>query len=211
MVYYSLLFGSITNIFDYLTSPIITYGMGIIIYLLLDMNKNNRSLKEKIMEVLKLGFLWLAGYGLTWISKWILTDVIYGKHIISSAIGEIFFRLGNTINYGYDETFKITPLLSLFRNIIQIIIPFATLININIIISIVSYKKIDKEKLYNLLPFAIISILPVMKYIIVVNQSYQHAIFTYRELFLTILSMLLYGYFVIDKKSLKEKKRSDES
>ncbi len=58
--------GSITNFVDFLTNPIIVYGIPIIVYLLLLQTKQRIRVKETILIYLKTSLAWGIGYALTW-------------------------------------------------------------------------------------------------------------------------------------------------
>ena len=184
--------------------------MGIIIYLLLDMEKS-RSLKEKVIAIVKYGTLWVLGYGLTWGTKWILTDIFYGKSIVSTSIGEIFFRLGNTIDHGYKEGYEVNAFLAVCENLKQISIPIFAIIILSIIAIFACILKNRnnteniKNKVKDIVQLVIILFLPFFRYILLVNQSYQHAVFTYREMFFTVLSMLICIYQLLYNKEEERK------
>lgn len=173
--------GSITNFMDLLTTPILTYAIPLIIYFLLE-NKNKEKTPKEIMKlIIKSGIAWGLGYLLTWVAKWIIVDSVYDRNIIQNAIAQIQYR-GLDINYRYLET--------VWRNCkgygsIEFPI-FMYLIFYNIVL--VTYYTIKKEKNTNILFYVIVSALPFIWYFVVRQHSYQHAIFTHRILYITVLA-----------------------
>ncbi len=78
--------GMLTNFFDFLTVPILTYGVPLIIYFLLQQKNRDLTFKETIIIFLKTGISWILGYAGTWIAKWILMDLIYDRNLLETAI-----------------------------------------------------------------------------------------------------------------------------
>lgn len=183
--------GMITNFFDFLTVPLVTLAMPLIIYfVLIKRTEESIEIKTKIFDIIKFSFLWGIGYGLTWFMKWLLVDLIFDKNMIITSIKQVLYRSAgakyfNTLkvisqNYNYIAI----PL------ILSILITYSV-INLKIIISKnIAYnfkENIEIKKILNhLLPYIIIAIMPFAWYLILQNHSYYHAFFTYRNLFITV-------------------------
>ena len=94
---YGLLFfiiGSITNYIDLLTAPVVTLGIPATIYFLLLQEKESKiSLKNYVIEILKVGAFWTLGYAITWGIKWVLVEIIFDKNIISQSIEQALYRI----------------------------------------------------------------------------------------------------------------------
>lgn len=72
--------GMLTNFFDFLTVPMVTYAIPLTLYFLLKRRENNElNAKKIIIDIIKYGALWGIGYGATWFTKWALTDILFGK------------------------------------------------------------------------------------------------------------------------------------
>ena len=84
--------GSFTSFVDLFTTPLIALGIPLLVYFLLKQKNEETSVKEQIIDLIKLSILWGLGYGLTWFAKWALVDIIYGRGIIKNAIEQIVFR-----------------------------------------------------------------------------------------------------------------------
>ena len=83
--------GSVTSFIDLLTTPLVTLGIPIIVYLLL-IQKNGKNLKECLIELVKICLMWGIGYGLTWATKWILVQLMYNRPIIQNALTQAQVR-----------------------------------------------------------------------------------------------------------------------
>ena len=140
-----------------------------------------------IIDIIKYGTLWGIGYGATWFTKWALTDILFGKNIISTALMQVSYR-----SNGY-KTYNVLKVIG--RNMIYIISQLLVNVIITILLAklyeIIKMKKVEKISITNkeifiaILPYILISIMPFIWYALLQNHSYYHAFFTYRNLILT--------------------------
>lgn len=182
--------GSITNFFDLLTIPLVTLGIPLIICILL-FQKENKGCKDVLIKGLQLCVAWSIAYAITWIAKWGITQLIYGRPIITQALEQIRFRTGmskTTITFGATIS---RELQFLSENVIIILI---SLIFIYIIGKIIlQYKaKIDfRANIKKAVPYIIISFFPIAWYLVIKQHSYIHAFFAYKNLIITIISIFI--------------------
>lgn len=121
--------GMLTNFFDFLTVPVLTYAIPMIILFTIKYTKENFEIKLILKKILVLGIAWSVGYGLTWTSKWLLTDLIFGRKMFFTALKQVFYRSAGTekinifnvinqnINYMYVSFF-----ISIFFTVLTILI-----------------------------------------------------------------------------------------
>ena len=196
--------GSITSFIDLLTAPLVTLGIPLIIYVLL-LQKDDAKLKDILLKMLKVCIAWGLGYALTWATKWIITQLMLGRPIISQAIEQARFRISpNTKGLIYTDVLKrIYKYLS--QNVVLAIISMLIIyISGNLILknkNEINYKKNIK----NAVPYMIIALFPFIWYGVLQEHSYTHAFFTYRILIITIISI----FIIINK--IFEIKREDNS
>ena len=181
--------GMLTNFFDFLTVPMVTWGLPIIIYFMLLQKNENKTLKEQFIIFVKISIAWFLGYILTWLTKWYLVDIFYGRDLIKVAIGQIFYR-----SVGQTEVEGVSALYAIKYNVDYMIIPlFISLLIIidkGINILCIYHKKHNVElKISNSIIYLIIAITPFIWYILLTNHSCYHAFFTYRNLLLTIIAL----------------------
>ena len=188
--------GSLVGFFDSLMFPLLAFGIGIIIMLLNRARENNgkNTIKSEIIYTMKVGFLWLLGYGLTWASKWLVVDLIYHKGIIMVALKQALFRISGSIEYinEFGNT-KITVIDSILANVnlmvlsIMCIVVFAIFVIVYRLIYPLNNKNTSGDYIY-----LIVAFLPILRFIIIKNHSYQHAIFVQKELLITVVSFLIF-------------------
>ena len=171
--------------------------------------KNDKQLNYKyyLLLILKATLIWIAGYGITWLSKWVIYDVIYKEELIKSAIKQVLYR-----TKGYNRNSGITiqnMLILLLSNNLKYAIG---LFNIGIIVLFV---KMDKyiikvkkvlEYIKENIPIFIIALMPLVWYRTLANHTLIHYKFVYRHMLIFLISILicLKNVFIIQKKE-KEK------
>ena len=178
--------GILTNFFDFLTVPIVTLLLPLILnFLLIKKYEKDITIKMIFINIIKFSVIWGIGYGLTWFTKWLLTDLFFDRNMIITALNQVLYRSKSA------EQFNMFHVIN--QNISYLYIPFFisliftfTLINVNIKKYKIKNKDFDNEKrLIKILPYVIISIIPFIWYILLQNHSYYHTFFTYRNLMIT--------------------------
>ena len=184
--------GMLTNFFDFLTVPIVTYAMPLTIYFLLKQRQEELTVKQTIFDIIKLGLLWGIGYGFTWFTKWLLTELIFGKNIIETAITQVLYRSNGYKNYTLLNVIKYNIIYVIFQLIPSAIITiFSTKIYVIMRKNKQKTNMSNKQILIAILPYVIISIIPFIWYALLQNHSFNHEFFTYRNLLLTFLGICL--------------------
>lgn len=180
--------GILTNFFDFLTVPIVTLMVPLILCFLLKQKEQLLNAKTIVKEIITYSVIWGIGYGMTWLSKWILIDILFDKNMVSIAINQVLYRSINKANYTEYNIFSVIG-----NNLIYIAVPLYVSILCTILIIVLKIlsnkyirKQVDaKQVLIKVLPYIIISMAPFCWYILVQNHSYYHAFFTYRDLLVT--------------------------
>ena len=167
--------------------PLLTLGGPLILYFLF----KERDGKNDFKELIKFSILWLLGYALIWFLKWVLMDVIYGRNLIKIGIGQVLYRSSGGI---------LLKFLATFYNILNMAIPIFIDTILILYLSIKYIKNINEETRKKGRIFFIISLMPIIWYIILPNHSLNHYFFTYRLLFISILSIPLGFYYICGEK-----------
>lgn len=196
----------ITNFVDFLTVPLITLGIPLIIYILYKQKIEKISIKKILKSIIKASIIWAIGYALTWIFKWIIYDALYNEGLIKSAFNQVFYRMGRTNEYT-TNTIEETLNLFIFNNLIYICISF------NLFIFFMIINKRQKMKLLNFkewinksIPFITISIMPIIWYIALSNHTVLHYRFVYRHMLIFLIGILLCLkniFIIIEKNNTK--------
>ena len=183
--YLFLIIGCLTAYNDLLTAPLITFGIPIIILVLLKNKYENNTFKDNFLLVIKLGLTWGIAYGMTYFSKWIIASIILNNNEIVIAIEQF---LSKTTTLEDNRLQAIYNNLSLYFNkfvICGLLIFLA--IYIILIVKKKQYKNINYK---NIAILIIIGILPYIWYIVLSNHSYIHFWFTYRIQAITMMALL---------------------
>ncbi len=96
--------GSVTNFIDFLTSPLNSLGMLLVVAYLLYVKQapEERGLK-RILFLLKNSVAWVCGYGFTWLAKWCIASVFLRRNVILDALDTILFRTAGNEEYPTDR------------------------------------------------------------------------------------------------------------
>ena len=179
--------GAFTSYMDFLTTPILTLGFPLVV--LIAINKE----KERLKTLFTQSFIWLLGYASIWSSKWLIGWILTGENIIDTALACAQQRVGNTIVFGGVEMYMNQFFDIILTKISNMIYPICIAIGIMIALLIFYfYKNRDKVKNFNWL--VIISLMPIVWFIVMKNHSLQHIFFTWRDFMLTLWCMLIFAF-----------------
>lgn len=177
--------GGLTSFFDLLSAPILTLGIPLIIHLLI--NKEKCTYKKMLIMCVN----WGIGYGLIWISKWIISDLVYNSNLIADGINQTIQRTGNKVgekNINYIDVIKKN--FEFYKKMIKENI-------IILVITMIGFKHWPNKQD---LKYILIATMPFAWYFVTQNHSYIHAKFTHRILFITMLALSVLTYRIIKEK-----------
>lgn len=195
-----LLTGMITNWLDFLTTETVTLLIPLLIILwtkrTLSYDKDpayGETWYSPVKICIESGIAWLVGYIGMWLSKWILSAIVLRENVIPYISEHISERLGGDV--GISLSGYLTGAIT--RNIgclfpfgygsagfiIGLILPFAAAY-----LGFV-YRRMDFNLKYVLL-YAIVGIIPYVRYLILHNHSYIHFFFTYRAQAATVMAVV---------------------
>lgn len=141
---------------------------------------------------------------MTWLSKWIMYDIIYNEDVMKSAISQMLYRTSREN--------RITPItIGMFlRTFITINVKYAIIIFcIIVFVSLVIPKKIkiriEKWKIYlnKTIPIFIISLMPIIWYIILSNHTVLHVGFVYRHMIIFLIGVVICFKNIFEIKKIK--------
>ncbi len=178
-----LVIGSLASFVDLLTVPLITLGIPFTIFFLLKQKEEDLTFKENIIWIIKLVLSWGIGYVITWVSKWIIVDIIYNRNIVQISIEQFLYRsTGTSIGY-------INVLMKNYSYIKGYILIASTISLIYIIRNAKNY--MDKVDIVRIIPYITVTFMPIVWYFVLKQHSYQHVFFTYRNTILLIIGISL--------------------
>lgn len=189
--YLFLLTGVMTAYFDFLTYPLITLGVPLIFYLVLDGNclpeKQRSSWKNLILHTLS----WGIGYVGMWSSKWVIASVLTGENIIYDAFSQIAYRSGYfTERHSYYDTLK----LNLGVCNTKVILPALICVAACIVIFRIKKRIVADRKRFPIVgAILFVSLYPFLWYLFTKDHSCSHSYFTWRELGISVFGILTAG------------------
>ena len=204
-----LVVGMCTSFLDLLTTPLVTLGLTLPLYVLLNIKEDNKKL---YLDCIKICIAWGVGYGLCWALKWVIADITLNKNIILDAINQIMLRTGEIIGVGFFDIVEVN-FKALGKNVIIMFIVILAIYSLIGVVKELYNKKVKKEKneklsILKVLIFLIIALFPFIWYLVLKNHSYIHGFFTNRILIITILNVqiALTMFMGLQDDILKDKK-----
>lgn len=181
-----LIVGMITSYLDFLTYPLVTFGIPMIMLMLLN---NDKVLKKAAKEIFFCMIAWGMGYFGMWSGKWIVYFFTTKENIFSSVFKQIMMRTASSA----DQDRGAAILEALYNNIRvlckwPIIIVFGSFI-VYYLIKILKSRNlyINKSLVVSLI---FLGLMPIGWYIILSNHSMIHYWFTYRTLIISVFAGL---------------------
>ena len=172
--------------FDLLSYPIATFGVPSVFYLLvcrLD------STEKKLANMIRNGLSWCAGYGGMWVSKWLLASIVTRQNVIADGMAALGERTSAS-----DGAEQLSALSCLFDNIEAFLttpVTIAVLIlAIGILILCAKNNSLMKSAAVVFFPYFLISLAPVVWYLLTVNHSTIHSWFTNKACVTSLLGLL---------------------
>lgn len=173
-----LVLGAVTCYFDLLTAPLMTLGVPLLVWVM--MQPTVSSLFKKIQTVVGYSVLWAAGYMLSWLFKWLLIYV-FSSH---SIVDEIKYKLGERAG-----TWEGTRLDAVIANIGQLNLVAFNLVFIGL--TILALIRFNRQGVRKAVLFFVISLMPLVWYFVIANHSEGHSWFTFRSLWITVSGLFL--------------------
>lgn len=197
---YYMVIGGATSYFDLLSTPLITLGLPLIIYISLI----DKNIKYRIHLIIICSLTWLLGYSIIWICKWLMAHFIIG-YDINDAIYSVIFRASTEYN-DFDMSFK--GIFDFMINHAPTALFVAILLALVFIIFnfIIYYKRkrIFIENIYLLL----IASIPFIWCLVIRNHSIIHCSFVWRIFFISMVAYVLFIANIYKSKYKNEKSRT---
>ncbi|WP_027206083.1 hypothetical protein [Butyrivibrio fibrisolvens] len=177
-----LILGILTSYFDFLTYPIVTFGIPLIFLILKDKNESTKP----VISIFENGIYWGVGYLGMWASKWIIGTLISSENIIKDALVNIDSRTSTSV-----EGVEITRIGTVYRLLQATFFKWPYLIMFCgiIVYLLVKYHKSIKINAATV-ALVLISLVPIGWFIVTANHSYIHPRLVYRDWGISILALL---------------------
>lgn len=205
-----MVIGVLTAYFDWMSTPLITYGFVIVVIIMLE-EKNNITFRKGLFLIISNGFFWTLGYTGMIISKWVVGSIIMKDNYFTMGIARTLAGTSVTIE-GDPEGFLPLAVLSVKNNFLSMspinyelttlkILTMIIFIVVVLTITICFHKPLDKCKGSYL--FALIAITPYMWFVVFKGHTHIHYWFTYRIQAIFVMSIMCAILYCIDINKIK--------
>lgn len=170
--------GAITCYFDLLTTPVLSVGIPLLVWI--GLQPDNLNLLKKMKKVIGNALLWFVGYVMTWIFKWILVFIFTDYDIIKDVKDEFIERSG--LWHGT----RIDALKANFEMFYPR--PFYAVLILLVILALAYF---NKKGIQKAILFLMIAFIPLIWGFATANHIEMHSWFTYRAFWVTISGIFL--------------------
>ena len=177
--------GMCTSFFDFLTYPLYTFGMPIVLYLVFESEADGC---KRFFSVIKYGTFWATGYALMWVGKWIVGSLLTGENFYTKAFETVAVRMSSEV---YGET--PSRIMAVLRNGYIYANKAGVFLAVVLIIWIGSciWRAHGKIKADRVLMMVFAACMPVVWYLLISNHSYAHYWYTFRALSISIFALAM--------------------
>ena len=183
-LFFFLLLGIIVSYVDFLTYPVVAYGIPLIVMLAV----NNYSARNGTEKVIFSTIMFGSGYAGMWSGKWVIASLITKRNIIKEAVSQLIYRTYGDIRLeigGEDGTSFINAIKHLWYKMRNPIFLTLMLVAIAIIFIFMLRRKNlrpDKNMLCDSLPIMLVGVSPFIWTAIAANHTIIHPHMAYRNM-----------------------------
>ena len=170
---------SLSAFFDILTVPLLSFGWPLAVWLTLP-SKRPLTLSYGLRNMLVWGLLWVAGFVLTFLAKWLIAAAVLGWGVMSNAFEAGLYRVGADDFTRWDAVVENVKLL-----------PYGLLLLVVLLFLVVGILRSRGSFGIRGVLLLLSALMPYMWYLVFSNHSYQHFWFTYRLQAITICAVLM--------------------
>lgn len=193
---YFFIVGMVENFFDFLTYPIITLGIPLILLLWLRVKDVKTDFKENFWFMFRSSLFWGLGYALAWIAKWGITVVVLGVRYFWRTMSVVQYRLEGSEDEPLDRIGTIRKNLKAWMNVQDDgIISWSKVVLLIVIIAVVLmiWKKLkDRKTISAYVPILFVAAYPYIWYLVMSNHSQIHYWYTYRAQLVALFGVLMF-------------------
>lgn len=196
LMMYFFVVGMAENFFDFLTYPIITLGIPLILLLWLRVRDMKADFKENFWFMFRSSLFWGLGYALTWIAKWGITTVVLGVRYFWRTMSVVQYRLEGSEDEPLDRIGTIRKNLKAWLNVQdEGLISWSKVVLLILIIAVILmiWKKLkDRKTISAYLPILFVAAYPYIWYLVMSNHSQIHYWYTYRAQLVALFGVLIF-------------------
>lgn len=189
--------GMVINFLDFLTVPIVTLGVPLLLCLYLEYRERPDGWHAAKMAF-SCSAAWTAGYGLCWASKWVLSFVVLGKNIFAEVTGKVqHWAIEADHAQGRMET-----VLRNFKNYFTMhglrSMVFPLLLLLLLLLALVLFGRRERQAWLCSGVMLTVSLYPYIWYFVLMEHSWLHHWFTYRAQVVTLFGVCMAIILLID-------------
>jgi hypothetical protein len=203
-------FGTLTQIFDFYTTPVITFGLPILVWYSVEKEMETR---QKFSTGAKCLLSWGWGYALTWGLKLLYATCFTGVNAFAMGFKSFAGRTGITVVENLADKYDATEALKLvWKNVFpgtfgKIVFCFTVLAVITLAV-LMYVKKGIRLTLDCAFPLFVAAI-PVIWYIIAAQPTVIHHWFQYRSMSVLLLGIMLFALKAFSALNTRKLKRNE--
>ena len=206
---YFFVVGMVENFFDFLTYPILTLGIPLVLLLWLRVRDEQADFRGNFWFMFKASLSWFFGYALTWISKWLLSAAILGVRYFWRTMSVVQYRLEGSEEEPLDRIGTIQRNLKAWLNVqdggVISWSKIALLILIVAVVLIIWRKLKDWKAVGAYLPILFVAAYPYIWYLVMSNHSQIHYWYTYRAQLAALFAGLVFLAAILRERKPEEK------
>ena len=206
---YFFVVGMVENFFDFLTYPILTLGIPLVLLLWLRVRDEQADFRGNFWFMFKASLTWFFGYALTWISKWLLSAAILGVRYFWRTMSVVQYRLEGSEEEPLDRIGTIQRNLKAWLNVqdggVISWSKIALLILIVAVVLIIWRKLKDWKAVGAYLPILFVAAYPYIWYLVMSNHSQIHYWYTYRAQLVALFAGLVFLAAILRERKPEEK------
>lgn len=196
--------GILTQYFDFYTTPVLTFALPMT-YLMILRLQDGRS--TRLGKILKSILSWVAGYGLMWLAKLVLTTVFTDVDAIGRGFSSFSGRMGIEKTSGMEDLYSpIAALRGVFVSLYSdregkvILLAAVALTFLVLLIRFLRGRHQPKEILQNW-QFLLLAALPVVWFVAAAQPTANHHWFQYRGIAATFWAGFIYLQLLLKQKA----------
>lgn len=196
--------GMAENFFDFLTYPIITLGIPLIVLLWIRAREEGVDVADNLKLTVQTSASWGFGYALTWVAKWILAAGILGVRYFWRSLSTAKYRMLGNEEEPIDRIGTIRKNLKAWMNVqdegLITWSKVALLILVIAVILVIVKKLMDKRTVCACLPMLLVASYPYLWFLVLSNHSQIHFWYTYRAQLVALFGILMFLAGILKKK-----------
>lgn len=206
---YFFVIGMVENFFDFLTYPIITLGIPLVLMLWLRVRDEQADFRGNFCFMFQSSVSWGLGYALSWISKWLIATVVLGVRYFWRTMSVVQYRLEGSEEEPLDRIGTIRKNLKAWMNVQDdgiITWSKVALVVLIVILALIIWRKLkDMKTVGAYVPILIVALYPYIWYLVMSNHSQIHYWYTYRAQLVTMFGGLVFVSSILRTKEEKHK------